>query len=34
VAPFTMVGDMFFIGEERTQWMTTALPGLPEMIPQ
>lgn len=34
VAPFTMVGDMFFIGEERTEWMTTTLPGLPEMIPQ
>jgi Xaa-Pro aminopeptidase len=34
VAPFTMVGDMFFIGEDRTQWMTTTLPGLPEMIPQ
>lgn len=34
VAPFTMVGDMFFIGEDRTDWMTTVLPGLPEMIPQ
>jgi Xaa-Pro aminopeptidase len=34
VAPFSMVGDMYFIGEERTTWMTTALPGLPEMIPQ
>ena len=34
VAPFSMVGDMFFIGEERTELMTTALPGLPEMIPQ
>ncbi len=34
VAPFTMIGDMYFIGEERTTWMTTALPGLPEMIPQ
>ena len=33
VAPFTMVGDMFYIGEDDTQWMTTALPGLPEMIP-
>jgi Xaa-Pro aminopeptidase len=31
--PFTMIGDMYFIGKERTQWMTTALPGLPEMIP-
>ena len=34
VAPFTMVGDMFYIGEDHTQWMTTALPGLPEMISQ
>ena len=33
-APFTMVGDMFYVGENGTQWMTTALPGLPEMIPQ
>jgi Xaa-Pro aminopeptidase len=31
--PFTMIGDMYFIGEDRTRWMTTALPGLPEMIP-
>jgi hypothetical protein len=29
-----MIGDMFLIGEERTEWMTTALPGLPELIPQ
>ena len=34
VAPFTMIGDMYFIGKDRTTWMTTALPGLPEMIPQ
>jgi len=33
VAPFTMIGDMYFIGETQTRWMTTALPGLPEMIP-
>lgn len=33
VAPFSMVGDMYFVGAERTQWMTTALPGLPVMIP-
>jgi len=33
VAPFTMVGDMYFIGKDSTRWMTTALPGLPEMIP-
>ena len=34
VAPFTMIGDMYFIGEDRTKWMTTTLPGLPEMILQ
>jgi len=33
-APFTMIGDMYFIGKYATRWMTTALPGLPEMIPQ
>jgi Xaa-Pro aminopeptidase len=33
VAPFTMIGDMYLIGKDRTEWMTTALPGLPEMIP-
>ena len=33
VAPFSMMGDMYYIGEARTQWMTTALPGLPELIP-
>ena len=33
-APFTMIGDMYFIGKDATRWMTTALPGLPEMIPQ
>jgi Xaa-Pro aminopeptidase len=33
VAPFTMIGDMYYIGEERTERMTTALPGLPEYIP-
>ena len=32
--PFVMIGDMFFIGKDRTKWMTTTLPGLPEMIPQ
>lgn len=31
--PFVMIGDMFFIGKDRNRWMTTALPGLPEMIP-
>lgn len=33
-APFTMIGDMYFIGKDVTRWMTTTLPGLPEMIPQ
>ncbi len=33
-APFTMIGDMYLIGKDGTRWMTTALPGLPEMIPQ
>lgn len=33
VAPFSMIGDMYYIGESGTEWMTTALPGLPEMIP-
>ena len=32
--PLVMMGDMFFIGKDGTEWMTTALPGLPEMIPQ
>jgi len=25
---------MFLIGKDSTKWMTTALPDLPEMIPQ
>jgi Xaa-Pro aminopeptidase len=33
-APFTMIGDMYFIGKDATRWMTTALPGLPEYIPR
>jgi Xaa-Pro aminopeptidase len=33
VAPFTMIGDMYLIGKDKTKWMTTALPGLPEYIP-
>jgi Xaa-Pro aminopeptidase len=33
VPPFTMVGDMYLIGEDGTRWMTTALPSLPEIIP-
>jgi Xaa-Pro aminopeptidase len=31
--PFVMIGDMFLIGKDSTKWMTTTLPGLPEMIP-
>jgi Xaa-Pro aminopeptidase len=33
-APFSMTGDMYYIGPETTDWMTTSLPGLPEYIPQ
>jgi Xaa-Pro aminopeptidase len=33
-APFTMIGDMYHIGKDATRWMTTTLPGLPEIIPQ
>lgn len=33
VAPFTMIGDMYYIGRGETEIMTTTLPGLPEMIP-
>ncbi len=33
-APFTMIGDMYHIGKDATGWMTTKLPGLPEIIPQ
>ncbi|MBN1177057.1 MAG: M24 family metallopeptidase [Dehalococcoidales bacterium] len=33
-APFTMIGDMYHVGKDATEWMTTTLPGLPEMIPQ
>jgi Xaa-Pro aminopeptidase len=33
VAPFSMIGDMYLIGKDHTTWMTTALPGLPEVIP-
>jgi Xaa-Pro aminopeptidase len=33
VAPFSMIGDMYLIGKDSTKWMTTTLPGLPEMIP-
>ncbi len=32
-APFSMIGDMYLTGEKETTWMTTALPGLPEIIP-
>jgi Xaa-Pro aminopeptidase len=33
VAPFTMIGDMYLIQKDSAKWMTTTLPGLPEMIP-
>jgi Xaa-Pro aminopeptidase len=33
VAPFTMIGDMYLVGKDRTRWMSTTLPGLPEYIP-
>ena len=33
VAPFTMIGDMYYIGPDKTEIMTKTLPGLPEMIP-
>ena len=33
-APFTMIGDMYHIGKKSTRRMTSALPGLPEYIPQ
>lgn len=33
VAPYSMIGDMYLVGEDSTKWMTTALPGLPEIIP-
>jgi len=26
-------GRLYYIGKDSTRWMTTALPGLPEMIP-
>jgi Xaa-Pro aminopeptidase len=34
VAPFTMLGDMYLVGEDNTSRLTTTLPGLPEYIPQ
>ena len=33
-APFSMTGDMYYVGQDTTDWMTTSLPGLPEYIPQ
>jgi Xaa-Pro aminopeptidase len=33
-APWSMVGDMYLIGKDKTTWMTTAMPELPVMIPQ
>jgi Xaa-Pro aminopeptidase len=32
-APFSMIGDMYLVGENETTWMTRTLPGLPEFIP-
>lgn len=31
--PFAMTGDMFLVGEKETTWMTTALPGIPVILP-
>jgi Xaa-Pro aminopeptidase len=31
--PFAMTGDMFLVGEKETRWLTTALPGIPEILP-
>jgi Xaa-Pro dipeptidase len=31
--PLAWVGDMYWVGEDSTRWMTPFLPGLPEMIP-
>jgi Xaa-Pro aminopeptidase len=31
--PLVFVGDMYFVGEKETKWMTPFLSGLPEMIP-
>ncbi len=33
-APYSLVGDMYLIGKDRTTWMTTTMPELPVMIPQ
>jgi Xaa-Pro aminopeptidase len=30
--PMAFIGDMYFVGEERTRWMTQMFPGLPEII--
>jgi hypothetical protein len=32
VAPFTMIGDMYFVGNEGIKRMSIALSGVPEMI--
>jgi Xaa-Pro aminopeptidase len=34
VAPYSMIGDMYLVGKDKTTWITTTLPGLPEYIPQ
>jgi Xaa-Pro aminopeptidase len=33
VAPYSMIGDMYLVGKNKTTRMTTALSGLPEYIP-
>jgi Xaa-Pro aminopeptidase len=33
MAPYTMIGDMYHVEKDKTRWMTTTLPGLPEYIP-
>lgn len=31
--PFSMIGDMYLVGKDKTQWLTTAMPELPVIIP-
>jgi Xaa-Pro aminopeptidase len=31
--PFSMIGDMYLVGKDKTQWLTQAMPELPVMIP-
>jgi Xaa-Pro aminopeptidase len=32
--PFVMIGDMYLVGKKSTKRLTTALPGLPEIVPR